>query len=176
MNMLTWEMHQDWKRFAKKFSKLSEWHWVFVVVAVLARSLLTALHSLSRLKPPGPSAAVCDPQEPGTVCTARILTPTASLVSGIFPRFLVPRLLQEVGLDRSESKLEKPQGEISPSWQYDTWSYCLARFPFDHLCGSEQIRFFFFFLSGVSGVLFFPVNSTSVKVGSGLQSLTAQCR
>ena len=34
---------------------------------------------------------------------------------GIFPRFLVPRLLQEVGLDKSESKLEKPQGEMSPS-------------------------------------------------------------
>ena len=75
---------------------------------------------------------------------------------GIFPRFLVPRLLQEVGLDRSESKLEKPQGEISPSWQYDTWSYCLARFPFDHLCGSEQIRFFFFFSFGYKRRAFLP--------------------
>ena len=36
--------------------------------------------------------------------------------------------------------------------------------------------FFFFFLSSISGMLFFPVNSTSVKVGSGLQSLTAQYR
>lgn len=94
---------------------------------------------------------------------------------GSCPRFLVPRLLQEQGWTDLRANLKSHRKNLLPLGSVIREVTALPGF---HLNITVALRRsgFFFFLSGVSGMLFLPVNSALVKVGSGLQSPTAQRR
>ena len=130
--------------FAKKFSKFPERSWVFVVV-VLARSLPTALHSLSWLQPPGPGAAVSDPQEPGTVCAVRIVTPTAIGVSlGVSQGFWYPGFCRRQGWTGLRANLKSHRKKLLPLGSVIREVTALPGFHLNITVALRRSGFFFF--------------------------------